>query len=142
MRTMLALALTAATPAFAAPGTDTCPSDGERAELQAFTDRLAAAGTADEAKDLALDKIRLGQKSIHRAEKLVGDRAGLAEAQAKLDALEAQVRAADTQAEVASAFGGLDQSAGCDYTTTEIVVIVIGFVLGIIPGIIFLFLFC
>ena len=43
---------------------------------------------------------------------------------------------------MANVFGGLDQSAGCDYTTTEIIVIVIGFVLGIIPGIIFLFLFC
>ena len=89
------LALTAATPAFAG-GTDTCPSEGQRAELQAFADRLASAGTADEAKDIALDKIRVGQKAIHRAEKLVGDRAGLAEAEAKLDALEAQVRAADT----------------------------------------------
>ena len=31
---------------------------------------------------------------------------------------------------------------GCNYTTGEVIIIVIGFVLGIIPGIIFLFVFC
>ena len=30
----------------------------------------------------------------------------------------------------------------CNYTTGEVIIIVIGFVLGIIPGIIFLFVFC
>jgi hypothetical protein len=36
----------------------------------------------------------------------------------------------------------LGDGGGCSYDTVEIVVIVIGFILGIIPGIIFLFLFC
>ncbi|MBI3785972.1 MAG: hypothetical protein HY270_21480 [Deltaproteobacteria bacterium] len=31
---------------------------------------------------------------------------------------------------------------GCNYTNGEVIIIVIGFVLGIIPGIIFLFIFC
>jgi hypothetical protein len=34
------------------------------------------------------------------------------------------------------------QAMDCHYDTVEIVIIVIGFVLGIIPGVIFLLLFC
>ncbi len=138
----LLLALTVATPAFAAD--DSCPSDGERATLRHFSQRLANAGTTDEAKELALSKIELGHKAIDKAAKfLPDDGAGLAEAEARLDTLEAGVVAAESQAQVAAQFDRIGAvGGGCDYSTTEIVVIVIGFVLGIIPGIIFLFLFC
>jgi hypothetical protein len=66
------------------------------------------------------------------------------------------VRAAENQAEVAHQFGRLvrvasagdltivdaELKADCEYTTGEIVIIVIGFVLAIIPGLIFMALLC
>lgn len=143
MASLAALALLTAAPAFAKDG-GSCPSEADRAELRGFSARLASAGTTEEARELALAKIRLGQKAIDRAEKLrVADATGLAEAEARLDALEAGVRAAETPDAVAAQFDRLDANAvKCDYTPTEIIIIVVGFVLGIIPGIIFLFLFC
>jgi hypothetical protein len=112
--------------------------------LSGFSARLASSGTTEEARDRALAKIRLGHKAIDKAARILpGEVAGIAEATARLDALEAGVRAADTPAGVAAEFDRLGANAvSCDYTTVEVVVIVIGFVLGIIPGILFLILFC
>ena len=80
----------------------------------------------------------------------------IGEARAKIEAFEVEVRSAESQAEVAGAFGTLvrlasandltvvdaDIKADCEYTTGEIVIIVIGFILAIIPGIIFMAILC
>ncbi|MEQ1508311.1 MAG: hypothetical protein ABMB14_39130, partial [Myxococcota bacterium] len=137
-----ALLATAAPTAALAAGR-ACPTDAERARFGAFRDRLAAAGTPDEAKELALNKVKVAHQAIDAAAGIVKDADGIAEADAKLDAFEAQIDAATSQDEVAAAFTSLGATAGsCDYDKVEIVIIVIGFVLGILPGILFLLLFC
>jgi hypothetical protein len=82
--------------------------------------------------------VRLADKQLH------GDPA-IAEATEKLDVLDARVRSADTQEQVSLAFSQLSQDrmkAGCSYTTPEILLIVLGFLIFVIPGIILLLLLC
>jgi hypothetical protein len=125
-----------------------CPCDAEQARLEAFADKVAQAPTLAEAQDMALDKVALSRKAIRIADKQLGGDPAIAEATARLDAFDAQVRAATDQEQVSAAVGGLVRHPGgqvqgrCSYTAGEVVIIVIGFLLGIIPGIIFLFLLC
>jgi hypothetical protein len=133
-----------ATPAFAAQPS-MCPTDGDRATLHAFAEKLARAHDVDEAKDMAMKKLRFGDKALDAAESLTSDSEGLAEARAKFEAFEGTVLAASTTEEVAGAFDSLavqNQTMACDYTTVELVLIVLGFLFFIIPGIIFLIIFC
>jgi hypothetical protein len=132
-------------PALAGVGDPGCPCEADRAKLQAFRDDIASADTPEHARDMALDKIRIGHKAIHKASRMMPGESGFAEADAKLSAFEGSVAAASTQEEVADQFDQLmarPTGMSCSYDTVEVVVIVIGFLLGIIPGIIFLFLFC
>jgi hypothetical protein len=142
MRLLLSTALLlASAPSLA--GQPVCPTPAQHVQFGAFRDRLASASTPEKAKKIALSKLKLGHQAIDAAAGLVQDADGLADARGKLDALQDAVNAAEDQAQVAAAFGSLDtQAVHCDYDTVEIVVIVIGFVLGILPGILFLFLFC
>lgn len=134
----------AATPAQAA--TAECPSAEDRAQLGALRDRIAGADTTDEARELALDQTRLGHEAIDRARQIFPADADIAQADARLTAFEEGLAAATSPAEVADQLDTLGQTGAtagrCDYTNGEIVVIIIGFVLGILPGILFLFLFC
>ncbi len=129
-------------PAFASPSQ--CPTEAQHATLGGFRDRLAGAESPAAAKRLALQQTRLGHKAIDQARRAFPDEPGLAAADAKLDGFEAGVRAANTQGEVAAQVDTLSANVGmnCDYTSVEVVIIVIGFILGILPGILFLFLFC
>jgi hypothetical protein len=123
-----------------------CPCEADQARFDAFAQKLADAPTLDDAQDMALDKVALSRKAIKLADKQLHGDPAIAEASAKLDAFDAQVRSAGSQEQVSVAFAQLAPSqrvaGGCDYTTGEVVLIVIGFILGIIPGIIFLFLLC
>jgi hypothetical protein len=138
----LSVALLAAPPAFAS--LPTCPTDAQTQRLEAFRDRVAAAPTTEAAQELALEQTKLGRLAIHRAHRVLPGNADIAEVESRFDAFEAGVYEARSPAQVADRFDLLidTRSAQCDYTTTEIVVIVIGFLLGILPGILFLFLFC
>lgn len=132
-----------AAPAFAR--SDSCPSDNQRQQLSAFRDRLAGAASTEEAREMAFEQTRLGHVAIERASHVFHKNQDLMVAQAQLDAFDAQIQTATSQAEVAAAVDQLvDSNADmdCDYTNFEIVIIVIGFILGILPGILFLFLFC
>src|SRR5688572_11567837 len=147
MRRLFAVLLmfSVVTPAAAGPGF--CPTESDREVLHAFSARLAAADDVHEAKDLALKKVRLGHTAIRHAERLSPDAEGLAEAKAEFAAFEATVVAASTPDEVAGAFDALmpqgdPQAMSCDYSTVELVLVVIGLVLGIIPGLLFLLIFC
>jgi len=120
-----------------------CPNNEQRAAFQDFQDKLARAGSPEQAKELALAKIELSHKAIKKASKLVSDGSAIARADAKLDTLEQGVLAAQTQQEVAAQFANIGVfGTHCHYDTAEIVIIVVGFVLGILPGVIFMLLFC
>ena len=135
------LLLLAAQLANAAP----CLCDAERARFDAFAQKLADAPTLDDAQDKALSKIALVRKAVAIGDKQFHGDPAIAEATEKVDALEARVRSAENQQQVSLAFSQLAQDrmkVGCDYTTTEILLIIIGLLLFVIPGIIMLFLFC
>jgi hypothetical protein len=122
-----------------------CNCDAAMARFDAFAQKLADAPTLDAAQDMALDKVALTHKVVRLADKQLDGNPAIAEATQKLDALDAQVRAAENQQQVSLAFSQLSQDrmkAGCSYTTPEILLIVIGFLIFVIPGIILLLLLC
>ena len=122
-----------------------CPCDAERARLDAFAQKLADAPTLDEAQDKALDKLALSRKVVKIADKQLHGDPAIAEATEKLDALDARVRSAENQQQVSLAFSQLAQDrmkVGCDYTTAEILIIIVGFLLFLLPGIILMLLLC
>jgi hypothetical protein len=137
-----------------ATGGCACPK--ERAELRAFRDRILAAPTPEAARTIVISQTRLAHKALSRARWILPFSGTVRGASRKLEAYEARVREAKSQAEVArewstltrmaSADGGAIRdvkiSGSCSYTTIEIVIIIIGFLLAIIPGILFLFLLC
>ena len=137
---MLQLLVALAQPANASP----CLCDAERARFDAFAQKLADSPTLDEAQDKALGKIALTRKAVALAERPLHGDPAIAEATEKLDALDVQVRSATSPQQVALAFSQLNQSAKitCSYSTTEILIIIIGFLLFVLPGIILLILFC
>lgn len=133
-----------ATPAWA--GSDFCPTERQSIQLQAFRDRLATAESPAAAHELALSETRLAHRALSRAARALPESDELVAAETWLAAFDAGIEGATSQEEAAVQFdrlmAGEEVGPRCVYTNFEIVVIVIGFVLGIIPGIIFLFLFC
>ena len=124
-----------------------CPTGAQRANLGAFRDRIAAAKTPEAAKEMAYTETRLGHQAIARAAHVLPHSADLADAEARLDTFDAGVGASTSQAQVAGQLDSLMATQAmdgghCEYTPSEVVIIVIGFLLGILPGILFLFLFC
>lgn len=122
-----------------------CPCDADRARLEVFAQKLADAPTLDAAQDMALDKVALSHKVVKIADKQLHGDPAIAEAREKLDALDAQVRSAESQQQVSLAFSQLAQDrmkAGCDYTTAEILIIIVGFLFFLLPGIILMLLLC
>ena len=122
-----------------------CPCDAERARLEVFAEKLADAPTLDDAQDKALGKLALARKAVTIADKQFHGDPAIAEATEKLDALDARVHSATSQQQVSLVFSQLAQDrmkASCSYTTVEILLIVLGFIIFIIPGIILLILLC
>lgn len=123
-----------------------CATESQRSHLVAFRDKVASAASPAEAKQMVLRQSRYGHAALDKAARFAPEHADIQSAQARLVDFEAGVNAASTQAEVAEqvdevVLAGAD-AAACAYTPVEIIVIVIGFILGILPGILFLFLFC
>jgi hypothetical protein len=112
-------------------------------ELDALRAEIAAAGDVEEARQLAAPPLALARAALARAERLPGGGA-LARPQQRLLAGEHAIASAPTPPAVANAFSAAigPPGAGCSYTTLEIVAIVLGFILGIIPGLILLVLLC
>lgn len=125
-----------------------------RAEAAAFEARLEGAATVEEARALAEAELRFAGRALGVAEAALPASDSFARARAKLAALEARVGEAETAAEVAGAMGFLVQPAAygppvyaagggdCNYSSTDTIVIVIGLIFGIIPGLIYLWLLC
>lgn len=127
-------------PAFAG----SCPDQAQRTVLLEFRDELAAAATPEEARERALGPVRVAQAATDRVGRLFPHHAEVEAAGAQLAGLEQRISAAPDQAAVAAEVDQIASNAAlnCDYTNVEVVIIVVGFILGILPGILFLFLFC
>jgi hypothetical protein len=114
------------------------------AELAELRAEIEAAHDVDAARRLAAPPLRLAREAVARVQRLPGG-GELAAAEHRLAAGERAIAAAATPPAVASAFSaalGPPAAQGCAYTTLEIVAIVLGFILGIIPGLILLVLLC
>ena len=127
--------------------------------------RIAEAPTVEEARDLALTPARAARRALRVAGIVVPTSTKLADAQGRLAAFETRVQESATPAAVADEFGTLldlqlrsgellqvaDLEVGngevsgpgkCHYSTGEIIAVIIGFILFIIPGIILLLVLC
>lgn len=144
--------LAAAAPALAEPSEIAdCGCDTGR--LVWLQEAIAAAPTAEDARALAAPPLSLAASALARASSLLPGSKALEASQRRLETGEQLVASAGSPAAVASAFGvavsGKPVLAdvevdppSCHYTTLEIVAIVLGFILGIIPGLILLVLLC
>lgn len=137
-----------------------CACEADRDALLDAQREIAAAPTLDTAQERALDRSRLARRAIRTARWLAPASQDLAQAGERLEAYEERVRSAETPEQVAWEFGELVQLAslgtpvmadidvdiddgdGCDFSGGEIIAIVLGFLFGIIPGIILLILLC
>lgn len=135
-------------------GVPDCACAIDVAELERYRDLVAAAESAEQARALASRPSLLARRALAAARRLVPWSGSLRDAHGRLLAYEDRVGKAQTPAEAAREFEGLVRLAGgngvtiggnsgrCHYTTTEIIAIVLGFLLFIIPGIILLIVFC
>lgn len=126
-----------------------CPAALHPARLEAEVAGLIAAvesaATVDEARQIATADSRLAYDVLARAQRVAPWSDGLAIASARLDRFHAGIDAAGTRTAIADSVRGFmstPQVAACDYTGGEVIAIVLGFVLGIIPGLILLVLLC
>jgi hypothetical protein len=127
---------------------------------------IADAPTVADARKLAVDPVRVARRALAVASFVAPGSDALADAHARLESFEGQVDQSASPAEVASRFAELvdpnaasvgepiqlaDLQVGnadvqgpgkCSYSTCEIIAIVIGFILFIIPGIILLIVLC
>jgi hypothetical protein len=128
--------------------------------------RIADAPTVDDARELAVGPVRVARRALAVASFVAPGSDSLADATARLENFEGQVEKSRSPAEVAIYFTELVDPAAasvgepiqladlqvgdasvegpgkCHYSTGEIVAIVIGFILFIIPGIILLIVLC
>jgi hypothetical protein len=122
------------------------------AELTALRDRIAAAPDLATAQEMAVAPVERARAVVS---KLGWMSASLRDAAKRMADYESSVGAAQAPSDVADQFGSLVKLAssgavvsdgvrtsGCSYSTGEIIAIVLGFLLEIIPGIILLILLC
>jgi hypothetical protein len=135
--------------ALEAAGVPSCVCDAERLELDRYQAYVAAAASAEEARARAAKPSRLARRAIAMARWLAPERSKLDATRERLAAYEARVATAPTPRAAAAEFGEMVRLAGanvstggCSWTTTEIIAIILGFLLFIIPGIILLIVFC
>jgi hypothetical protein len=121
--------------------------------LEDFHAEIASAATLAEAQALATPPLELARSALARARWLAPGSASLEEKERQLRAGEFAIAGARTPDAVASAFAvtvtgspalaGVEiDTPGCSYSTLEIIAIALGFILGIIPGIILLIILC
>jgi hypothetical protein len=125
--------------------------------LASLRDRIAGAATIEEARRLAVADTSRARQALARAGRVLPFRDSIRETRDRLEAFEARVGEANTQSEVADEFAGfldlprvqeggglfpVEGKGGCHYSKGEIIIVLIGLLFGILPGIIFLILLC
>ena len=125
-----------------------CAPEAARGEAQALIDRIAAAPSLEHARALALAPTRGAHLALAQARRIAPWTQSLRDADERLTGYEARITAAPSQEAVAAELATLAGvradlgDGGCSYSTGEVIATVLGFILGIIPGIILLFLLC
>lgn len=133
-----------------------CPAQAANfQELDKLKLEIAAADTVEEAREIALPPAEDAIDALNKAKLLMPSSDELIAAENRLSEARARILAATSQKQVADELSGvmlagLDDNAAkvgigkteCHYTNGEVVAIVIGLILGIIPGLILLVLLC
>lgn len=136
--------------------TSSSPDSGRSSEISGALKDIAQASSLEEARALALTPTDAALGAVDTARKIMPFSQNLRLAQARLAEARSRIAAADTQSQVADEFSGmllatLDDDrivhvdAGkhkCNYSTGETIAIVVGLILGIIPGLILLVVLC
>jgi hypothetical protein len=136
--------------------TNACPAVAKpNPELKQLSLAIATADSLDQALNLALTPTNSAIDALDSAELIMPFNDDIELAKQRLSAARARMVAAASQQQVADEFSGLllaglDNNAvnvdvgntGCHYTSGETIAIVIGLILGIIPGLILLVLLC
>ena len=148
-----------------ADGSYTC-TPAHAGLLDGQRQRIADAATIDDARKIAVGPTKVARRALAVAAFVAPGNDSFADASARLEAFEGQVEQSSSPAEVATYFTELVDPAAaslgepiqladlqvgeadvegpgkCHYSTGEIVAIIIGFILFIIPGIILLIVLC
>ncbi len=145
-----------------------CPSEGaarglpstwvvDREALVAEYRRILETPDVDAARTLAIENSSVARGVLERALWLVPGSESLSRAHARIEAYEKRIVQSESVLDVADEFASFVQIASsgqimadvdvgtggkCHYSTGEIIAIVLGFILGILPGIILLVLLC
>lgn len=129
---------------------------GRNQELARLQHEIAAADTINHARSLALAPTDDAIDALKNARTIMPFSDDLQSAEARLSDARARILLASSQEQVADEFSGMmlagldDDSiakvdvgkADCNYSTGETIAIVIGLILGIIPGLILLVVLC
>lgn len=137
-------------PAPAASAKSSCVVCGwqvDDSELLELEQRILEADSLERARQLATRDSRMAQDVLRRARWMAPGSESLGRASRQLTAFHSEVDRASSRPAIVGSLrslvaSGPDVDSGCDYTTGEIVAIVLGFILGIIPGLILLVLLC
>lgn len=134
-----------------------CPAGpSQYPELARIKHEIAAANDVDQARKLALAPTDDAINALKNARNMIPFSEDLRTAETRLSDARSRIMLASSQEQVADEFdgmmlAGLDNdraahvnigSGGCDYSTGELIAIVIGLILGIIPGLILLVVLC
>ena len=137
--------------------TATCAAgSAKHPELVRLCDEISAAGSLNEARTLALAPTTEAIDALSNARSIMPFSEDLRLAETRLSDARSRIEAADTPDQVADEFSGMmlaglddDRVAGvslgkvgCNYSTGETIAIVVGLILGIIPGLILLVVLC
>ncbi|MDD2725530.1 MAG: hypothetical protein PHH59_16105 [Methylovulum sp.] len=135
----------------------TCPSGpNQYQEFTRLKTEIAAADTIDQARALALAPTDSAIGALKNARTMMPFSNDLRSAETRLNDVRSHILVASSQEQVADQFdgmmlAGLDNdhaahvkvgSGACDYSSGELIAIVIGLVLGIIPGLILMVVLC
>ena len=134
-----------------------CSSGSEQyTELLQLRNEIIKAETVAQAQEIALEPTDKAIDALKSASFISPFSDDILKAENKLSDARSRILVASSQAEVADEFSGMmlagldnDRAAhvkvgkvGCDYSSGEMIAIVIGLILGIIPGLILLVLLC
>ena len=135
----------------------TCPvGSTQYPELMRLKQEIATANNIEQARKLALAPTDDAINALKNARNMIPFSEDLRTAETRLNDARTRIMVASSQEQVADEFdgmmlAGLDNdraahvnigSGGCDYSTGELIAIVIGLILGIIPGLILLVVLC
>jgi hypothetical protein len=133
-----------------------CLCDAASPEIRDLHEQIALATTVEDARELASASTRQARAALERARAIdfFGQTEELGATVDRLAAYEDRVALAPTPQAVAAEFDTLLAKPGavhadvevdgpdCNYSTGEIIATVLGFIFGIIPGLILLVLLC